>query len=96
MTSEAPLWIPSPDRIRSAPLTAFARQAAERAGRPLPSYADLHAWSVDDREAFGASDLWRGQADALGRVHRLEHVVGEATQLVVHAVDRRRLLTKDR
>jgi acetoacetyl-CoA synthetase len=51
MTSDTPLWIPGPARIRSAPLTAFTEAAVERAGRPFASYADLHAWSVDDREA---------------------------------------------
>ena len=52
MSKETPLWTPSAERIAAAPLTAFARIAAERAGRPLGSYADLHAWSVDDRAAF--------------------------------------------
>ena len=52
MSKETPLWIPSAERVASSPLTAFARIASERAGRSLACYADLHAWSVDDREAF--------------------------------------------
>jgi acetoacetyl-CoA synthetase len=52
MSKETPLWTPSAERIASAPLTAFTRAAAERAGRPLASYAELHAWSVEDREGF--------------------------------------------
>jgi acetoacetyl-CoA synthetase len=52
MSNETPLWTPSAERIASAPMTAFARTAGERAWRPFASYADLHRWSVDDREGF--------------------------------------------
>ena len=52
MTVEMPLWTPSAERIAAAPLTAFAVEAGKRAGRQFSRYADLHAWSVDDREAF--------------------------------------------
>ena len=37
---------------------------------------------VDDGEPFGASDLRRGEADALRQVHRLEHVARQRPQLV--------------
>ena len=47
-----PLWTPSAERIEAAPMTAFMKAAAERSGRSLGSYAELHRWSVDDREAF--------------------------------------------
>ena len=47
-----PLWTPSAERIEAAPTTAFMRAAAERSGLALGSYAALHRWSVDDREAF--------------------------------------------
>lgn len=52
MTADAPLWTPSTERIEAAPITAFMKAAGEVAGRPLSCYAELHRWSVDDREAF--------------------------------------------
>ena len=52
MTNNAPLWSPSPQSLETAPITAFARQAARIAGRDLSDYDALHAWSVEDREAF--------------------------------------------
>ncbi|WP_026226916.1 acetoacetate--CoA ligase [Hoeflea sp. 108] len=52
MTVEVPLWTPSAERIAAAPLTAFAAEAGKRAGREFSRYAALHAWSVDDRDAF--------------------------------------------
>ncbi|MGP2491385.1 acetoacetate--CoA ligase [Mesorhizobium sp. PUT5] len=52
MPDQAPLWVPAAERVASAPLTAFAAKAAEQAGRPLSSYAELHRWSVEQREAF--------------------------------------------
>jgi acetoacetyl-CoA synthetase len=50
--SSAPLWIPSPERIAGANITAFQTAASKRAGRQLSNYQDLHAWSVENREAF--------------------------------------------
>ncbi|MAW86396.1 MAG: acetoacetate--CoA ligase [Phyllobacteriaceae bacterium] len=52
MTQDAPLWTPSPDRVATHPMTAFMAAAGERAGRTFAGYDDLHAWSIDDREAF--------------------------------------------
>jgi acetoacetyl-CoA synthetase len=52
MNSEEPLWRPAPERVAGLPLTQFAAAAAERAGRPLPDYAALHTWSIEDRGAF--------------------------------------------
>ena len=46
------LWTPSETRVANSPMTAFARVAAERAGRDLPDYAALHRFSIDDRETF--------------------------------------------
>lgn len=46
------LWTPSETRVANSPMTAFARAAAERAGRGLPDYAALHRFSIDDRETF--------------------------------------------
>jgi len=51
---------------------------------------------VDDGDALGAPDLRSGEADPLGGVHRLEHVVHEAAQLVGDLGDRRRVLSQDR
>jgi len=52
MTNTAPLWTPSAERIAAAPLTAFMVEASGKAGRTFSRYAELHAWSVDDRESF--------------------------------------------
>jgi len=52
MTNTAPLWTPSAERIAAAPLTAFMAEASGKAGRTFSRYAELHAWSVDDRESF--------------------------------------------
>src|SRR6185312_2147610 len=52
MTAGAPLWTPSAERIEAAPMTAFMKAAAETSGLALASYAQLHRWSIDDREAF--------------------------------------------
>ena len=52
MTDTPPLWTPSAETISTAPLTAFIAAAATASGRPIAGYDALHAWSVDDREAF--------------------------------------------
>jgi acetoacetyl-CoA synthetase len=52
MTADAPLWTPSKERIETAPMTAFMKAAALKSGLALSSYAELHRWSIDDREAF--------------------------------------------
>ncbi len=52
MNAEAPLWRPSPEAIAASPLTRFAAEAARRAGRALPDYRALHAWSVGQSDAF--------------------------------------------
>ncbi|WP_256753891.1 acetoacetate--CoA ligase [Mesorhizobium sp. Mes31] len=52
MPGDAPLWTPTQDQIDAAPLTAFMKAAAAKTGGTFSSYADLHRWSVDDREAF--------------------------------------------
>ncbi len=52
MSEAAPLWVPDEDRIASSSLTAFTGAARDRTGQALSSYADLHAWSVEDREGF--------------------------------------------
>jgi len=52
MNDQAPLWRPSQADIDSSAMMAFARQAQKIAGRDLGDYDALHAWSVEDREAF--------------------------------------------
>ncbi|MGB3502825.1 MAG: acetoacetate--CoA ligase [Mesorhizobium sp.] len=50
--TDKPLWVPSQESVRSAPITAFAAEAAKLSGRPIEDYDALHRWSVEDREAF--------------------------------------------
>ncbi|TRC89030.1 acetoacetate--CoA ligase [Mesorhizobium sp. WSM4303] len=57
MAAEAPLWTPTQDRIDAAPLTAFMKAAAAKTGTSFASYAELHRWSVEDRQGFW-SLLW--------------------------------------
>ncbi len=57
MAAEAPLWTPTQDQIEAAPLTAFMKAAAAKTGTSFASYAELHRWSVEDREGFW-SLLW--------------------------------------
>ncbi|TPK57953.1 acetoacetate--CoA ligase [Mesorhizobium sp. B2-4-19] len=52
MAAEVPLWTPTQDRIDASPLTAFQKVAEAKAGATFASYADLHRWSVEDRETF--------------------------------------------
>lgn len=52
MAAEVPLWTPTQDQIDAAPLTAFTKAAAVKAGVAFSSYSELHRWSVEDREGF--------------------------------------------
>ncbi|TPK43859.1 acetoacetate--CoA ligase [Mesorhizobium sp. B2-5-4] len=52
MAGEVPLWTPTQDRIDASPLTVFMKVAAANTGSPFSSYADLHRWSVENRESF--------------------------------------------
>ncbi|WP_378944133.1 acetoacetate--CoA ligase [Mesorhizobium sp. ANAO-SY3R2] len=52
MSAEMPLWTPTAEQVAGAPMTAFMAQAAQRSGRSLSTYAELHAWSIAEREAF--------------------------------------------
>ncbi|WP_027061501.1 acetoacetate--CoA ligase [Mesorhizobium loti] len=52
MAAEVPLWTPTQDQIDASPLTAFLKAAETKAGATFASYAELHRWSVEDREAF--------------------------------------------
>ncbi|MFC6488013.1 acetoacetate--CoA ligase [Nitratireductor sp. GCM10026969] len=52
MQQQEPLWTPSAEKVEAAPVTAFARAAAQVSGRVLGDYAALHRWSVEERAAF--------------------------------------------
>ncbi|OWK21952.1 hypothetical protein AJ88_13330 [Mesorhizobium amorphae CCBAU 01583] len=52
MAADAPLWTPTQDQIDAAPMTAFMKAAAAKTGLSFAAYAELHRWSIDDREAF--------------------------------------------
>jgi acetoacetyl-CoA synthetase len=71
-----PLWIPSASRVARAQITRFRELAAERAGRALPDYDALWAWSVDAPAAFW--DLW-ATASHLRFHRRLDAVLTHPT-----------------
>ena len=50
---------------------------------------------MDDCHAKGYPNLVGGQADALGVVHRLDHVVDELADAAVDVLDLPRLLSED-
>ena len=52
MATTQPLWKPDAERIAQSPLTAFRGRAEQISGRGFASYADLHRWSIEDREEF--------------------------------------------
>src|SRR5262245_10348339 len=52
MSDTAPLWAPAAKAVAEAPMTAFMEAASRKAGRNLAAYADLHRWSVEEREDF--------------------------------------------
>jgi acetoacetyl-CoA synthetase len=54
---ETPLWQPSTQRIASANLAEFARQAREQWGIAADDYAALHRWSVTEPAQFWQS-VW--------------------------------------
>lgn len=55
MNPDEPIWLPAwADRSR---VSAFAGFAGVRAARDLSSYDDLHAWSVEDPDAFWSA-VW--------------------------------------
>ncbi|RUZ71660.1 acetoacetate--CoA ligase [Mesorhizobium sp. M7A.F.Ca.US.006.01.1.1] len=50
--SDKLLWKPSCARVSALPISAFLKAAETKAGATFSSYADLHRWSVEDREGF--------------------------------------------
>ena len=63
-----PVWTPSPDRIRRARLTGFVEHLQRTHDRAFADYAALHAFSVNEREAFWSAvwDFCGVLADARG------------------------------
>ncbi len=49
---QQPLWTPSAERIATTRMDAFRRFINQRHGLQLADYPALHAWSVEQREAF--------------------------------------------
>ncbi len=60
---DAPLWVPSRERIAGANMTAFMRTIEERFGISVPDYTALHRFSIDRN-----ADFWRTMWDAGGIV----------------------------
>ena len=58
LDTNRPLWTPSPQQIAASNLTRFTRKAEAVIGRELPTYADLHRWSIDEPGVFW-SEVWR-------------------------------------
>lgn len=50
--TDAPLWIPDPDRVERTNLTRFRRFVNERHGLALADYDALWAWSIEAIEPF--------------------------------------------
>ncbi len=50
-------WMPSPERVAAANLTAFMAAARRRWNRPLQDFGETHRWSVDHAEEFWRS-VW--------------------------------------
>lgn len=46
-----PIWVPE-DGGRKTPMGEFAQAASRMTGRTIATFAEVHAWSVDDRESF--------------------------------------------
>ncbi|MCG2635287.1 MAG: acetoacetate--CoA ligase, partial [Gammaproteobacteria bacterium] len=70
-----PLWQPSQAVIDSSNLTAFRRSAEYLGGVPLPDYAALHTWSLEEPEMFWRL-LWK-QAGVVGDTGRDPFVIDE-------------------
>ena len=55
---DQPLWTPSPKRIAASNLSAFTKFVSERYGVKANNYAELHAWSCNNREQFWQA-IWQ-------------------------------------
>ncbi len=52
MSADAPIWTPSPERVRQANLTAFLDFLRAEDFGSFPGYPALYQWSVDSPEEF--------------------------------------------
>lgn len=57
MRNDRPLWTPSRASIEASPIYHFMQACNRNFGLSLSSYADLHAWSVAERESFWTA-IW--------------------------------------
>src|SRR5450432_1682371 len=64
MSTNNPLWQPSPERVARANLTAFPARVAASRKLDLSDYSALYAWSIDRRAEFWA-DMW-SEASIIG------------------------------
>src|SRR5215207_5815562 len=60
-STDAPLWIPLPDRIARARLTAFIHHVESRWNFSVADYRSLYSFSVDR-----PADFWRSVWDFCG------------------------------
>ena len=76
--TDSPLWRPSPARIEAANLTAFMAKLRAERGLELTDYADLHAWSIAEPEAF-----WQALWDHCGVIaaEKGEQVLADADKM---------------
>jgi acetoacetyl-CoA synthetase len=56
-SADAPVWTPSPERVRQANLTAFLAFLRTKDIAPCADYGALYRWSVESPEEFWAA-LW--------------------------------------
>ena len=68
--TERPLWTPGPARAAATAMDAFRREVQPIAERPLADYDALHAWSVEEPDAFWGhlADTWMPWRDRPERV----------------------------
>lgn len=59
-----PLWTPSPERLAEANLTAFIAEVNRRHGLAIADYAQLHTFSITERDKF-----WRAVFEFCGIKH---------------------------
>jgi acetoacetyl-CoA synthetase len=78
--TDKPVWVPPHARNKSSNLAAFMAKLAERQNRSFPDYAALHAFSLENAEAFWSA-VWdecgiiaetRGQIALLEGAHMRE------------------------
>jgi acetoacetyl-CoA synthetase len=74
MTTHAPLWSPSPERIANANLTRFVARVNANHHTRLTDFASLHNWSITNPEEFWI-EVWRfcGVRATRDWSHVLEH-----------------------